>query len=1159
MTDAMPALWTVATALTVYLMALIVIGWRADRAVGAWVSDRFRPAVHGLSLATLCSAWTYFGAVGDASRGSWLFLANALGPIFAITLGYAVWRRIAVLAKQENVGSLADFLAARYGKSRRLGILVTVVAVLGVLPYISLQLAVLGKAWRFVGGASGQDGWLAGGFTAVLAGIAILFGARRPSLTQHNRGLVGILALESGVKLAGLLSVAGLVIVLLLRTRNGLSLAVDALPPIAPGIGGPFATLVMLCTVTTFTLPRQFHLSFVAIEKVDDSRTASWIVPGYFLLWALATLVIAVAIRMGLGAGSADAQMQILAVPSLHGHPWIVLVALLGGLSAGAAMVAVELIAISAMVSNEIILPLLAGGLRSRIVEADVGQSIVRVRRATIVGMAAMSWLYFVSIRSVEEPTQLGLTALTAFAQLTPSLIGGIYWRRAQAQGAIAGIVAGMLVWGVAIAAPAFRGNMGEVDIAAISTLWPASAGFVNFAIWISLLINCTLYVVVSARTAPRLIDTIQANSFVLAPDPMQATNGRLIKATISDLRNLLTQFLGSAEADKALRDFASDARANLSDSDPITPAIARSAERQLAGVIGASSARNVVAIAISAESQDASEINRILDEAGHAVHFNRELLQTTLDSLPHAVSVFDRDLALVAWNTTFLRLLALPAEDVHIGKSLLDLMSVHAQGPEASAMRQRLYDCAGAVRAGSGIEAEHLVGEARVVHFSGRPLGSRDYLLTIADVSELRAAEQVLTRSKADLELLVEERTEELVSTNLALAEAKQLAEQATSAQRRFVAAASHDLVQPLHAARLFIGNALVGSEDDDPAARLLRKADQAVEGAHRLLHALLNLSRLEIGALQPKLEAIDAGALLASLEEEFAQQAEIRGLELTVLPTRHWIRSDIDLLRAMLQNLVLNALRYTPAGRVVVCARRAGEAIRIEVRDTGVGIAEDKLPSAFAEFSRLEEGRSLAAGAGLGLSIVARIADVLDHKIAVRSTPGEGSVFSILLPAAQPAPRRLAPTGAAVDLAGLRVLCVDDDRDVLLGTSALIERWGAKVDAAASCSEARALDGSWDVVLADYHLGDGMGLALLRDLAPRAHVRLLVTATPELGWDQQIASENIRCLAKPIAPLELQAILAAEVRLRPRGVDRATSPSVAHASEHQSACTDP
>ena len=416
-----------------------------------------------------------------------------------------------------------------------------------------------------------------------------------------------------------------------------------------------------------------------------------------------------------------------------------------------------------------------------------------------------------------------------------------------------------------------------------------------------------------------------------------------------------------------------------------------------------------------------------------------------------------------------------------------------------------------------------------RIVQIAGRPLASSDLLLTLSDVSELRAAEDVLTRSKAELEVLVEERTAALVSANLALAEATRQAEQATRAQRRFVAAASHDLVQPLHAARLFLGNALVSADEADPATPLLRKADQSVEGAHRLLHALLNLSRLEIGALEPRPAAVDLGELLASLGEEFASQARARGLELVVMPTALWVRSDRDLLRSMLQNLMLNALRYTPHGRVVVCARRRQGGVAIEVRDTGVGIAADKLPRAFAEFSRLDEGQALAAGAGLGLAIVARIADALGHRLAVRSAPGRGSVFAVTVPATAPVRRQITPARIAADLGGLMVLCVDDERDVLVGTAALLERWGASVAAAASCEESLALDGAWDVVLADYHLGDGDGLTLLRTLAGRARVRLLVTATPEPGWSESLAGEGIECLTKPLAPLELQARLVA------------------------------
>jgi len=293
---------------TLYLALLVNVGWRAERR-GSKASPRWRGLRYGLSLATLCSAWTYFGGVGDASQGIWLFAANAMGPILAITLLYPVWRRIAVLSKQENVGSLADFLAARYGKSRALGILATCVSSLGALPYLALQLKVLTSAWDFSSGRTApihtmNTSGMGGAGTALvmmlmLVGVAIVFGARRPSLTQHSRGFVGIIALESCVKLAGLLGVAVLSGVLLLRLPGLSSSALQAIPPVGWHLDLAFLTLILLCTVTAFTLPRQFHLGFVTLEDVSDIRAAALVVPIYFSLWVVATLLIATAIRAG--------------------------------------------------------------------------------------------------------------------------------------------------------------------------------------------------------------------------------------------------------------------------------------------------------------------------------------------------------------------------------------------------------------------------------------------------------------------------------------------------------------------------------------------------------------------------------------------------------------------------------------------------------------------------------------------------------------------------------------------------------------------------------------------------------------------------------------------------------------------------------------------
>ncbi|HWU01998.1 MAG TPA: hypothetical protein VN222_04595, partial [Novosphingobium sp.] len=455
---AMTAIHILVIAVMLYLALLALVGWRAGRGG----SGRYRALRYGLSLATICTAWTYFAGVGGAGEGSWLFLANALGSVMAITLLRPVWRRIAVLSKQENVGSLADFLAARFGKSRTLGVMVAALAALGTLPYFALQLEVLVDAAVLATGSGapspGARAGAAAALVAALAAMAIGFGTQRPSLTQNNRGLVSIISLEAVVKIAGLLAVAGLCLVLLGAASQGPLAGMPArfwaaMPSPADTSPGSFLMLALLCTITAFTVPRQFHLGFVAIEAVEDVGPASVILPLYFVLWVSATLIIGTAMRAGLAVHGVAPVMQVLAIPLAHGAGAVALLAWLGGLSAGAAMVIVELTAISGMLSNEIVLPLLRpltnGGHR------DVAVRIVRVRRLTVLAIAVLAWLYDVGMRGQNAPVQLGMTALAAFAQFSPPLLGGLWWRGGHARGAIAGIAVGFAVWAVAVVAPA--------------------------------------------------------------------------------------------------------------------------------------------------------------------------------------------------------------------------------------------------------------------------------------------------------------------------------------------------------------------------------------------------------------------------------------------------------------------------------------------------------------------------------------------------------------------------------------------------------------------------------------------------------------------------------------------------------------------------------
>jgi len=749
-------------------------------------------------------------------------------------------------------------------------------------------------------------------------------------------------------------------------------------------------------------------------------------------------------------------------------------VILLGGVSAGASMVVVELTAISSMISNELVLPVVLrywNGQRSR--SRNATQEITNIRRLlmALVGLAA--WGFNAWLGPSLHPFNLAMIALSMSAQLAPALIAGLYWRRANELGAISGILAGLFTWALAIAS----GPHNHVIV--IDWLWPHHRELTySFSAFVSLSVNILVFVVVSLHARQRLIDTIQSETFVghsrENPTPFSARP----QASVGDLRRLLTQLLGDEAARRALLEFEVSMHVSgLTDDSPVTPTMVMTAERILAGVIGAPSARNVIALALASDQQDATSIGRILDEAGLAIIFSRELLLHALEALEDGVGVVDRELRLVAWNSKYLELVNLSLDEVHVGKSLLRLLADDRGPDSATALRRRLLSRTGQIGEGLPLQEEIALGDGRIYRLFGTRIAADDYLITFSDVTDLRRAAIVLSRSNEELERSVREHTrelrnraQELITVNEQLVAANVLAEQASNAQRRFVAAASHDLVQPLHAARLYIGTALAESGASGNLTPLLERADIAIEGAHRLMRALLNLSKLEMGAAVPKVAPIELSPFLASIAEEFSAQAEGAGLELVCLPTTLRCITDRDLLRSMLQNMVANAIRYTETGRVLLAARRAGDQVRIEVRDSGVGMAPEALKRAFREFERLNEGQRMADGSGLGLSIVARIAEVLGHTVTVRSMPGRGSTFAVSVPITDTPERRTHTRPVPARLDGLRVLCVDDERDILVGTTALVTRWGGEVIAASSAERAIAMAPPCDAAMVDY-----------------------------------------------------------------------------------------
>ncbi|MFI8681547.1 PAS-domain containing protein [Brevundimonas diminuta] len=1110
-----------------YMAALFGIAWWYERPQIKARRGMLGPSLYALSLAIYCTSWTYYGAVGTAARDGWEYLPIYVGPIVGLTLLLPLWRRIASAARRENVGSMADFISSRYGKSPALGAAVAGVAILGSVPYIALQLKSLSMAGEMITAGTpvaGSESLTVLVMAAVLAGFAILFGARRPDLTEHNRGLIQAIGIESIVKLAALLAVAVFAVVLLAASPSRQA-AADSLGQLGtwPHIDARFMAITLVATLAIFCLPRQFHVAFVEGGDPAQVRRARWIFPLYLILTTLAVLPLVAA--GGLFRPETNPDLLVLALPFGAGQSLLTAVVFVGGFSAATAMVIVEAVALSAMVSNNLVLPLMGAGRRRGAAQPDMARALLNIRRLAVVALLLLAWLYYLAMDRSSGLAAIGLVSFAALAQLAPSLFGAVLWRGGRASGALAGLAAGMTVWAVMLAAPQLAPGFGLNVPAMLGLEDPFAAG-----VFLSLTLNLGVFVLVSRARPPRLIDRVQARAFVdrLGPDWLEGRGGSA-GASVGDLRALVARFIGDERAERAFAAWARETDVRLKDADPADAALARAAERMLAGAVGAAAARRVLAAALAAGGRAPEDVVRMLDEASQAVQFNRDLLQTTLDNIDQGVSVVDEDLRLTAWNRRYVEMFGLPAGFVHVGLPVAAVYRLNAERGEAGVpdheidawVERRLEALARRIPH----DHEREQPDGRILRSSGAPIPGGGYATSYTDITALRRAARELEEANERLEARVADRTERLE-------EARRQAEDATASKTRFLAAASHDLLQPLHAARLFIA-AL--REDADlagsPARGLATNTDRAIDSAHRLLTALLNLSKLEAGGVQPAVGPLALGGLFDELAREFAPDARAKGLTLTVAPSSLWIASDRDLLRSMLQNLIANAIRYTDRGRVLIGARRDGERVQILVSDTGRGIAEADRQAVFGEFVRLPGAPVDEPGAGLGLAIVQKLSDLLRHPLSLASRVGRGTTFRVAVPraAARPEPEIMSDD-RRLPLAGLRVLCVDNEPAILDALTALLDRWGAQAVTARSVAEARAADGPFDAALVDLHLGDDEpdGLAAVDALRAQGVRRIaLVTADTRDGLKEKAAAAGAVLLPKPVKPAALKAFL--------------------------------
>ena len=517
--------------------------------------------------------------------------------------------------------------------------------------------------------------------------------------------------------------------------------------------------------------------------------------------------------------------------------------------------------------------------------------------------------------------------------------------------------------------------------------------------------------------------------------------------------------------------------------------------------------------------------------ERGKLLDDQARIIRATLDHIDQGVGIFDPEARLVGWNQRLGALLALPVARLRSGVFFDTLFArFRAELRFGGGMTtERLMAWVHAGRGRAPVRFELRRGREPILDVFCQEMPDGGFVMSCSDVTSERAALEALSEANATLEARVMERT-------LELQDALAKAERANASRSRFVAAASHDLLQPLSAAKLFVSS--IAGDGLDPQARTaLQKAQNALMSVEGLLDALLDISKLESGKAAVSVGAVHLDRLLRQLSEEFAPSAAAKGLRLSVVPSSAVVESDPAYLRRILQNLIGNAVRYTASGRILVGVRRQRGLVRLEVHDTGPGIPEESQQDIFKEFHRLNARASASEGMGLGLAIVERACALLGHPLRLRSVVGQGTSFAVQLPlsdaAASPAlpPDRLPLASGRMLAADKIAFLVENDADLRRALGLLLEKWGMTVLEAVSGEEALALIDEIgilpDIFLVDHQLGDGMtGLAFLSRIRA-AHGPVparLITASR--AWDVQAeaAAAGVEVLYKPIDPRALQ-----------------------------------
>ena len=641
-----------------YLLLLFAVASYGDWRAGQGRSIIGSPWVYALSMAVYCTAWTYFGSVGRAASSGVWFLPIYLGPMLAMVLAWLVVRKMIRIAKTYRITSIADFISSRYGKSPLLAGLVTLITVVGIVPYIALQLKGISVAYSVLTTPLGetplpaQAWWQESTFylALALAGFTMVFGARHLDSTERHEGMVAAIAFESLVKLLAFLAVGVFVTWGLFNGPVDIFDRVAAVPELSAlltlGQGQPFAYaqwfgMTLLAMLSVILLPRQFQV--MVVENVDERhlRRAAWVFPLYLLLINLFVLPIALGGLIDFAGQGMNPETFVLSLPLAHGQSALALLAFVGGLSAATGMVIVEAIAVSTMVCNDLVMPVLLRTQRWMHAQGrELTRLLLHIRRAAILLILLLGYAYYHLAGEAYALVSIGLISFAAVAQFAPSLLGGMYWKGGTRQGAMAGLVLGFLAWTYMLMLPSLA-KSGWMDPGFLQQgpwglAWLKPEQFLGLdeldnlthSLFWSLLLNAGAYVAVSLWRTPSAHETSQAVLFVDVFD--RTATARPVfwrgQASVAALLPLASRFLGAERAQRLFLEYARQhGHADLA-ALPADARLVQFVETQLAGAIGSASARVMVASVVKEESLDLDDVMGILEEATRLRIHSQEL-----------------------------------------------------------------------------------------------------------------------------------------------------------------------------------------------------------------------------------------------------------------------------------------------------------------------------------------------------------------------------------------------------------------------------------------------------------------------------------------------------------------------------------------------------